>query len=113
MRVDTYQQIDRIRPELICGEEPQMSVRVRHADWHLDDDATLHDAAKYNYTQWWTRILLGGRGFTQRPCVRDNRLPVTAQLVGKFGELQRQMNFLFDWVRQVQSRLIGFKKCVT
>jgi GT2 family glycosyltransferase len=62
-RVAAIQQVKGYRPDLICGEEPEMCVRLRQAGWriwHLSDDMTLHDAAMYRFSQWWKRMLRGG-----------------------------------------------------
>jgi GT2 family glycosyltransferase len=68
MRVAAFQQVDGYRPDLICGEEPEMCVRLRQAGWRiwrLNDNMTLHDAAMYRFSQWWQRALRAGYGFAQ------------------------------------------------
>ncbi len=68
MRVDAFQQSKGFRADLICGEEPELCVRLRQADWRiwrLDEEMTLHDAAIYRFGQWWKRALRGGYGFAQ------------------------------------------------
>jgi GT2 family glycosyltransferase len=68
IRVDAFRQIDGYRAELICGEEPEMCVRLRQAGWriwHLNEPMTIHDAALYRFSQWWKRMLRGGYGFAQ------------------------------------------------
>jgi GT2 family glycosyltransferase len=68
VRVAAFQQVNGYRPELICGEEPEMCVRLRKAGWRiwrLGDDMTLHDAGIYRFSQWWKRMLRGGYGFAQ------------------------------------------------
>ncbi len=62
-RVVAIRQVKGYRPDMICGEEPEMCVRLRQAGWriwHLSDDMTLHDAAMYRFSQWWRRMLRGG-----------------------------------------------------
>jgi GT2 family glycosyltransferase len=66
MRVSSFRTVDGYRAELICGEEPELCVRLRQAGWRiwcLDTDMTLHDAAMYRFGQWWKRMLRGGYGF--------------------------------------------------
>jgi len=66
MRVDAVRQVNGYRPELICGEEPELCVRLRREGWriwHLGSDMTLHDAALYHFSQWWKRVLRGGYGY--------------------------------------------------
>jgi GT2 family glycosyltransferase len=68
IRVDALQQVKGYRPELICGEEPEMCVRLRQVGWriwHLNEPMTIHDAAMYHFSQWWRRMLRGGYGFAQ------------------------------------------------
>ena len=68
IRVAPLRQINGYRPELICGEEPEMCVRLRQAGWriwHMNEPMTVHDAAMYRFGQWWKRMLRGGYGFAQ------------------------------------------------
>jgi GT2 family glycosyltransferase len=68
VRVQAFQQVEGYRSELICGEEPEMCVRMRLAKWRiwrLGEEMTLHDAAIYRFSQWWKRMLRGGYGFAQ------------------------------------------------
>jgi GT2 family glycosyltransferase len=68
MRVVAFQQVQGYRPELICGEEPELCVRLRRAGWRiwrLDADMTIHDAAQYRFGQWWKRSLRGGYAYAQ------------------------------------------------
>jgi GT2 family glycosyltransferase len=67
-RIDAIRQVKGFRADLICGEEPEMCVRLRQAGWriyHLETPMTLHDAAIYRFGQWWTRMMRGGYGFAQ------------------------------------------------
>jgi GT2 family glycosyltransferase len=66
MRVEAVRQVGGYRPDLICGEEPELCVRLRQKGWriwHLDAAMTLHDAALYHFGQWWKRVLRGGYGY--------------------------------------------------
>jgi GT2 family glycosyltransferase len=68
VRVDAFRQVNGYRPDLICGEEPELCVRLRQAGWRiwrLGQDMTLHDAALYRFSQWWRRMLRSGYGFAQ------------------------------------------------
>ena len=67
-RVDAIQAVEGYRADLICGEEPEMCVRLRQVGWrifHLESPMTLHDAAIYRFGQWWTRSMRTGYGFAQ------------------------------------------------
>jgi len=68
MRTYAFQEVEEFRPDLICGEEPELCVRMRQAGWRiwrLADEMTLHDAALYRFSQWWKRMMRGGYGFAQ------------------------------------------------
>jgi glycosyltransferase involved in cell wall biosynthesis len=66
IRVHAFELVQGYRPELICGEEPELCLRLRRAGWRiwrLDEEMTRHDAALLRFTQWWRRMLRGGYGF--------------------------------------------------
>jgi glycosyltransferase involved in cell wall biosynthesis len=85
-RVAAIRQVGGFRADLICGEEPEMCVRLRGVGWriyHLDTVMALHDAAMYRFGQWWRRMVRTGYAFAQgaalhgappeRHCVREVR----------------------------------------
>jgi glycosyltransferase involved in cell wall biosynthesis/GT2 family glycosyltransferase len=50
---------------VMAGEEPQLCLRLRHAEWKIarvDVEMTLHDAAITRFGQWWRRQVRGGYG---------------------------------------------------
>jgi glycosyltransferase involved in cell wall biosynthesis len=66
IRVEAFKAVVGYRPDLICGEEPELCVRLRGAGWRiwrLNRDMTLHDAALYHFGQWWKRMLRGGYAY--------------------------------------------------
>ncbi len=66
VRVQAFRAVDGYRSALICGEEPELCVRLRKAGWriwHLGEEMTLHDAAIYHFGQWWKRMMRGGYAF--------------------------------------------------
>jgi glycosyltransferase involved in cell wall biosynthesis len=68
IRVSALKQVHGYRSELICGEEPEMCVRLREAGWrifHMTENMTIHDVAMYRFGQWWKRVLRGGYGYAQ------------------------------------------------
>jgi glycosyltransferase involved in cell wall biosynthesis len=68
IRVEAFKGVTGYRPELICGEEPELCVRLRQAGWRiwrLNRDMTRHDAALYRFGQWWKRMLRGGYAYAQ------------------------------------------------
>jgi glycosyltransferase involved in cell wall biosynthesis len=74
IRISAFQQVKGYRAELICGEEPEMCVRLRQAGWRiwrLNELMTLHDAAMYRFGQWWQRAVRGGYAFALAASLRD------------------------------------------
>lgn len=68
MRVAALQEAGGYREDLIAGEEPELCVRLRKAGWRvhrLDAEMTLHDAAMFRFSQWWTRSKRAGHAFAE------------------------------------------------
>jgi GT2 family glycosyltransferase len=68
MRVSALRQVRGFRADLICGEEPELCVRLRSAGWRiwrLKEAMALHDAAMYRFGQWWTREIRSGYAYAQ------------------------------------------------
>ena len=66
MRASAFAAAGGYRDELICGEEPELCVRLRKAGWRiwcLDVEMAVHDAAMYHFGQWWSRMMRGGYAF--------------------------------------------------
>ena len=66
LRVSALQMGDGYRDELVAGEDPELSIRLRRAGWkliRLDTSMTLHDAAISRFTQWWRRNVRSGYAF--------------------------------------------------
>ncbi|MEB3274979.1 MAG: glycosyltransferase family 2 protein [Prochlorothrix sp.] len=63
IRIEALQAVDGYDPSLICGEEPEMCIRLRRLGWkiwRLDGEMTLHDADMTRFSQWWKRSIRGG-----------------------------------------------------
>ena len=63
MRASAIKEVNGYNPTSICGEEPEMCIRLRQRGWkiqRIDADMTLHDAAMVKFSQWWTRSLRYG-----------------------------------------------------
>lgn len=63
VRIAAVRSVGKYNPALICGEEPEMCIRLRQQGWkiyRLDADMTLHDAAMLQFGQWWQRSVRGG-----------------------------------------------------
>lgn len=68
MRVRAFHEVRGYRAELICGEEPELCVRLRRAGWRiwrLEAPMAMHDAAMVHFRQWWRRMQRGGYAFAQ------------------------------------------------
>jgi glycosyltransferase involved in cell wall biosynthesis len=63
IRVAALQAVGGYDARLICGEEPEMCLRMRRLGWkiwRIDAEMTLHDAAMLYFGQWWRRSIRGG-----------------------------------------------------
>ncbi len=68
IRARAFAQVGGYPEEMIAGEEPDMSMRLREAGWKLariDAEMTLHDAAILRFGQWWTRTRRAGHAFAE------------------------------------------------
>jgi cellulose synthase/poly-beta-1,6-N-acetylglucosamine synthase-like glycosyltransferase len=77
-RVQALRQVDLYNAEMIAGEDPDLSMRLRKHGWRLrriDADMTLHDAALTRFGQWWNRTRRSGHAYGElayrHPDVRD------------------------------------------
>lgn len=63
VRLTAIVEVDGYNPTMICGEEPEMCIRLRHRSWKIKRiaaDMTIHDLAMYRFGQWWKRMTRGG-----------------------------------------------------
>jgi GT2 family glycosyltransferase len=68
MRIAALEATGGFNPTMIAGEEPELCVRLRKADWgiwRLDHEMTLHDAAMHRFGQWWKRARRAGHAFAE------------------------------------------------
>ena len=68
LSVDALLQVGGYCDDLIAGEEPELSVRLRAKGWTLlaiADDMSLHDAAILRFSQWWRRTRRSGYAYAQ------------------------------------------------
>ncbi len=69
IRVTTFDAVGGYADEMIAGEDPEFSVRLRKADWtivKLDALMTRHDAAMMRFGQWWQRCVRGGHAYAEQ-----------------------------------------------
>ncbi|MBL1211656.1 glycosyltransferase family A protein, partial [Geminocystis sp. GBBB08] len=63
IRLEALKQVNGYNSSLICGEEPEMCLRLRQKEWkieRLDVNMTLHDTAMFKFSQWWKRATRWG-----------------------------------------------------
>lgn len=63
IRVEALKAVNGYNGALICGEEPEMCIRMRELGWkimRIDADMTWHDIAMSKFAQWWKRAVRGG-----------------------------------------------------
>ena len=68
IRVEALQQVNGFNDSLICGEEPEMCIRLRGQGWkiwRLDEEMTAHDADMTRFSQWWSRMVRSGWAIAQ------------------------------------------------
>lgn len=68
LRITAWQAVGGYDPSLICGEEPELCVRLRQQGYRierLDHEMTRHDAAMTQWRQWWRRSERGGWAYAQ------------------------------------------------
>lgn len=68
IRVSAFQHVNGFNPSLIAGEEPEMCVRLRHANYRIvriNKDMTWHDAAMSRFGQWWKRAVRAGHAYAE------------------------------------------------
>lgn len=66
LRVAALNEVGAYRDDLIAGEEPELSVRLRAHGWKIyrtDQAMTLHDAAMHSFHQWWLRAKRSGYAY--------------------------------------------------
>lgn len=67
-RLDAWRAAGGYNDAMICGEEPELCVRLRTAGWkilRIDREMTLHDAAMTRVSQWWQRAVRGGWAYAE------------------------------------------------
>jgi glycosyltransferase involved in cell wall biosynthesis len=66
VRVAALAAVGDFRSGMIAGEEPELCFRLRAAGWtirRIAAEMTLHDAAIYEFSQWWRRQVRAGYAY--------------------------------------------------
>ncbi|HKK36830.1 MAG TPA: glycosyltransferase family A protein [Paracoccaceae bacterium] len=67
-RLSAFREVGGFDPSLICGEEPELCLRLARAGWRIermDREMTLHDAAMTRWSQWAKRAERSGWAFAE------------------------------------------------
>ena len=68
LRASALDQAGGYPSEMIAGEEPDVSIRLRALGWRiacLPAEMTLHDAAITRFGQWWRRSIRSGHAYAE------------------------------------------------
>lgn len=68
MRAEAFKAAGGFNPELICGEEPELCIRLKRAGWKIqciNTDMAVHDIDMHKFSQWWQRSVRGGWAVAQ------------------------------------------------
>ncbi len=63
MRTAPLKAVGGFNEKMICGEEPELCIRLRQQGWKLrriDTDMAIHDMDMHRFGQWWKRSVRGG-----------------------------------------------------
>lgn len=75
IKTEALKQVGGYNPTLICGEEPEMCIRLREKGWkieRIDAEMTRHDAAMSKFGQWWKRLTRSGWAVAQGYALHGN-----------------------------------------
>jgi GT2 family glycosyltransferase len=75
MRASAFESVQGFRADMVCGEEPELCIRLRAAGWRiwrLADEMALHDARMSRFGQWWRRCLRNGYGHALGASLHEN-----------------------------------------
>jgi glycosyltransferase involved in cell wall biosynthesis len=91
-RVAALSDVGFYNPMMIAGEDTELAMRLRKRGWRLcriDAEMTLHDAALYRFSQWWSRTRRSGHGYGEmaflHPDARDPNWPRTVRSISIWG----------------------------
>lgn len=68
MRAEAFRAVGGFSDDLIAGEEPELCVRIAESGGRIlrvDAPMTIHDAAVFAFSQWWTRAVRGGHAVAE------------------------------------------------
>ncbi len=63
MRSQAISEVGGFNAKMICGEEPELCIRLRQKGWKIwciDQKMAIHDMDMHRFGQWWKRSVRGG-----------------------------------------------------
>jgi len=76
VRLAPFTEAGGFRSDLIAGEEPELSLRLRERGWkirRIDAEMTVHDAAMTRASQWWKRAVRAGFAYAEGNSLHGHR----------------------------------------
>lgn len=68
VRATAFHSVGGFNPDLIAGEDPELSLRLRHQGWkivRIDAEMTRHDGQMRCFSQWWRRSVRAGHAYAE------------------------------------------------
>lgn len=104
IRLTALLEVDGYTPTMICGEEPEMCIRLRQRGWKIQRiaiDMTKHDLAMHHFGQWWKRATRAGwavaEGFSMHGRTEERYMVREYRSGWLWGILIPFISFLLAW----------------
>lgn len=68
MRASAFAEVGGFNEQMMAGEEPELSLRMRQAGWQIwriDADAASHNSCIDRFSQWWDRCRREGNAYAE------------------------------------------------
>ncbi len=68
MRASAFAEVGGFNGQMMAGEEPELSLRMRQAGWQIwrvDADAAFHNSCIDRFSQWWDRCRREGNAYAE------------------------------------------------
>lgn len=85
MRLRSLVEVGGYDDSLIAGEEPDLCLRLREHNWHVEcmaAEMTLHDADMHRFGQWWRRSVRWGHVLAEGMARRGTAYPSLRRALG-------------------------------
>ena len=90
MRIAAVNAVGKFNAKMICGEEPELCIRLRQQGWKircLEQAMAIHDMDMHQFGQWWKRSIRGGWAVAEG-----------AAMYGNTAEQYKRKEHLSGWV---------------